>query len=98
MLVPGVHDRTDSCPRHSVRQIAIRLTCWRKSSWGGTGRGERPALAEYIEGHPELAEQIQELFPSLLLMEQVKPAEGNLALRGGRFRAAVDAISDRAIR
>ncbi len=41
--------------------------------------GERPAVAEYVEGHPELAEQIQELFPALLMMEQIKTAEGNLA-------------------
>jgi hypothetical protein len=25
-------------------------------------RGERPALTEYIERHPELADEIQELF------------------------------------
>ena len=37
--------------------------------------GERPALAEYVEGYPELAEQIQALFPALLLMEKIKPAE-----------------------
>ena len=42
-------------------------------------RGEQPVLAEYIEAHPELAEQIDELFPALLMMEQVKPAEGKLA-------------------
>ena len=48
-------------------------------------RGERPALAEYVEGHPELAEQIEELFPALLMMEQVKPMEGKPAhnLAGG---------------
>ena len=50
-------------------------------------QGERPALAEYVEAHPELAEQIEELFPSLLMMEQIKPAEGNLApsTPGGRY-------------
>ncbi len=26
-------------------------------------RGERPALAEYVEGNPELAEQIRGAFP-----------------------------------
>ena len=48
-------------------------------------RGERPALAEYVEGYPDLAEQIEELFPALVLMEQIKPAAGNLApnLAGG---------------
>jgi eukaryotic-like serine/threonine-protein kinase len=50
-------------------------------------RGEHPALAEYVEAYPELADQIEELFPSLLMMEQIKPAEGNLApnLPGDRF-------------
>jgi protein kinase-like protein len=49
-------------------------------------RGERPALAEYVEAYPELAEPIQELFPALVMMEQIKPAEGNLAPNppGGR--------------
>jgi eukaryotic-like serine/threonine-protein kinase len=42
-------------------------------------RGELPALAEYVEAYPELADQIQELFPALLLLERVKPAEDNLA-------------------
>jgi eukaryotic-like serine/threonine-protein kinase len=40
--------------------------------------GERPALAEYVDAYPDLAEQIEELFPSLLMMEQIKPAEDNL--------------------
>ena len=43
-------------------------------------RGEQPALAEYVERYPELAGPIQELFPALLLMEQVKPPEGKLAV------------------
>jgi serine/threonine protein kinase/Flp pilus assembly protein TadD len=36
-------------------------------------RGERPALTEYTARHPDLAEQIRELFPALLLMEDVRP-------------------------
>src|SRR6516162_3509859 len=36
-------------------------------------RGERPALTEYAARHPELAEQIRELFPALVLMEDVRP-------------------------
>jgi eukaryotic-like serine/threonine-protein kinase len=42
-------------------------------------RGERPVMAEYVEAHPELAEQIRELFPSLLMLERVKPATGSRA-------------------
>ncbi len=37
-------------------------------------RGERPALTEYTERHPDLAEQIRELFPALVVMEQVGPS------------------------
>ena len=40
-------------------------------------RGERPSLAEYAEGHPELAEQIRELFPALVLMEELGEGEGS---------------------
>src|SRR5215472_6685470 len=35
-------------------------------------RGERPALQEYIDRHPELAADIREFFPALVEMEQVK--------------------------
>jgi hypothetical protein len=33
-----------------------------------------PPLSEYTHRHPELAEQIKELFPALVMMEQFKPA------------------------
>jgi serine/threonine protein kinase/Flp pilus assembly protein TadD len=36
-------------------------------------RGERPALTEYTARHPELAEQIRELFPGLAMLEDVRP-------------------------
>src|SRR5256885_5158989 len=35
-------------------------------------RGERPALQEYIDRHPQLANDIREFFPAMLEMEQVK--------------------------
>lgn len=34
-------------------------------------RGERPSLTQYISAHPDLADQIRELFPALVIMEQV---------------------------
>ena len=37
-------------------------------------RGERPSLQEYIDRHPELAEEIRELFPAMVEVEQVKEA------------------------
>jgi serine/threonine protein kinase/WD40 repeat protein/Tfp pilus assembly protein PilF len=43
-------------------------------------RGERPALSEYTQKHPELAEKIRDLFPALVMMEELgsvaKPANG----------------------
>jgi tetratricopeptide (TPR) repeat protein len=36
-------------------------------------RGERPALSEYAARHPELADQIRELFPALVMLEDVRP-------------------------
>jgi serine/threonine protein kinase/WD40 repeat protein len=38
-------------------------------------RGERPSLTEYTDRYPELAEQIRELFPALVVMERLKPAD-----------------------
>ena len=37
-------------------------------------RGERPALQEYIDRHPELADEIREYFPEMVELEQVKEA------------------------
>jgi WD40 repeat protein/serine/threonine protein kinase len=39
---------------------------------GRLRRGERPALEEYTERHPELASQIRELFPMFVQMERAK--------------------------
>jgi serine/threonine protein kinase/WD40 repeat protein len=36
-------------------------------------RGERPPLTEYADRHPELADDIRDLFPALLLLEHVGP-------------------------
>jgi serine/threonine protein kinase/WD40 repeat protein len=36
-------------------------------------RGENPSLSEYVARHPELADDIRDLFPGLLLMEDVRP-------------------------
>ena len=37
-------------------------------------RGERPAVEDVAAAHPELAIEIKRLFPTLLLMEELKPA------------------------
>src|SRR4051812_13727770 len=40
-------------------------------------RGERPSLTEYVNRHPDLAGEIRDLFPALVLMEDVRPAAGD---------------------
>src|SRR5580700_4933401 len=37
-------------------------------------RGERPALTEYTDRFPDRADEIRDLFPALVVMEQLKPA------------------------
>ncbi|MHC5540716.1 serine/threonine protein kinase, partial [Singulisphaera rosea] len=37
-------------------------------------RGERPTLTEYARRYPELADDILELFPALLVLEELRPA------------------------
>jgi serine/threonine protein kinase len=37
-------------------------------------RGDHPSLEEYVARYPELADDIRELFPALLVMERLKPA------------------------
>jgi eukaryotic-like serine/threonine-protein kinase len=39
-------------------------------------KGERPSLTEYIQRYPELASQIRELFPALVVMEELGSVEG----------------------
>src|SRR5262249_8846448 len=40
-------------------------------------RGERPSLTEYLAKCPEHADVIRELFPTLAMMEQLKPVAGD---------------------
>ena len=39
-------------------------------------RGERPTIDEYAARHPELADDIRELFPALVAMEGLKAEPG----------------------
>ena len=41
-------------------------------------RGERPALSEYADRHPDLAAEIRDLFPALVRIEHLKPVAGDL--------------------
>jgi serine/threonine protein kinase/WD40 repeat protein len=46
-------------------------------------RGERPSVSEYADRYPELADDIRDLFPGLVVMEDVRPQ----ADATGPFRA-----------
>jgi serine/threonine-protein kinase len=49
-------------------------------------RGERPPLTEYSARYPDLAEQIRELFPALVMMEDVRPDPQTAAGAGAPWR------------
>ena len=38
-------------------------------------RGERPPLSEYLQQYPDLADDIRELFPALVMMEEAGPRD-----------------------
>ena len=44
--------------------------------------GERPPLAEYIEKHPQLADEIREVFPAMAMMENIAIDDESLAGAG----------------
>src|ERR1700737_4394079 len=37
--------------------------------------GERPALTEYVQRHPGLADEIRDLFPALVMIEEASPGQ-----------------------
>src|SRR5215470_10126807 len=60
-------DTTSGSGRDPVEQLLESfLSRWR--------RGERPSPEEYAARCPERADEIRELFPALVEMEQLKPA------------------------
>jgi WD40 repeat protein/serine/threonine protein kinase/tetratricopeptide (TPR) repeat protein len=42
-------------------------------------QGERPSLKNYIDRHPELAEEIREVFPAMAMMENIAIGDESLA-------------------
>jgi WD40 repeat protein/serine/threonine protein kinase len=50
----------------------VLLTCLADEFAARYRAGERPALQEYLDRYPELADDIRELFPAMVEMEQVK--------------------------
>jgi tRNA A-37 threonylcarbamoyl transferase component Bud32 len=62
---------TSSSERNPVERLAEEFAARLR-------RGERPALSEYTAQFPQYAAEIEELFPALVVMEQLKPAGGDL--------------------
>jgi serine/threonine-protein kinase len=46
-------------------------------------RGERPTIREYCDRHPELAEEIRDVFEAVLLVEDLKPGSSDASGPGG---------------
>ncbi len=52
-------------------------------------RGERPALSEYTRRYPELADEIRELFPAMVKVEQAESADSRLLATVALLKNAV---------
>jgi serine/threonine protein kinase len=82
---------TSSEPRNPVELLAEDFLDRRR-------RGERPTLREYAERHPELAEEIRDLFPALLMMEDLDESSGGTtgppAADGGAVGTRLDRLGD----
>ena len=50
-------------------------------------KGERPPLREYIERHPELAAEIQEIFPAMAMLEKIAVVDESLEVEESRARS-----------
>jgi WD40 repeat protein/serine/threonine protein kinase len=61
-------------------------------------RGERPTLQEYLQRHPELADEIRDLFPALLMMEDLGESSGgttgSLAADGAAVGVRLQRLGD----
>ena len=76
-----------SAPRDPLEELA-------ESFVEGYRRGRRPSVDEYAAQHPELAEEIRDLFPALLMIEEAAversesavPAGGSIPRRLGDYR------------
>ena len=68
-----VTDGSEPPWKRTSRTAARPSSNWRRNSSSGIRRGERPPLSEYTDRYPEHAEQIRDLFPALVMMEQIAP-------------------------
>src|ERR1043166_333167 len=68
--------------RSPVEQLAEEFGARRR-------RGEQPTIDEYTARYPEWADEIRELFPALLLVEDL--GDGSLAATGPHVTSAAEA-------
>lgn len=53
-------------------------------------QGQRPSLSEYADRNPELAERIRQLFPALVMIEELGPGDADASgVSAARIRAGV---------
>jgi len=61
-------------------------------------RGERPTLQDYLERYPDLAEEIRDLFPALLMVEDLGESSGgttgSLAADGAATGTRLERLGD----
>ena len=55
-------------------------------------RGESPAISEYTRKYPQLAGEIEDIFPAMELMEDFKPASGDLSDESNSSRPAIPGL------
>src|SRR5215475_9314943 len=60
--------QNDSSPREALEKLAEEFVARYR-------RGERPPISEYCERLPEQAAEIRDLFPALVMMEDVAPQD-----------------------
>ena len=52
-------------------------------------RGERPPLKEYADRHPDLADEIREVFPAMALIESLELITRRVRRRARPFRLSI---------
>ncbi len=59
---------------------------------GRAQRGEQPTIDEYCEKHPQLAKEIRDLFPALVVIEDLQPASCELPELSGQKASPEGAV------
>jgi hypothetical protein len=71
-------DATSDLERNPIERLAEEFVERQR-------RGECPSLTEYVSRYPELAEEIRDLFPALVVVERLKPVARDCYGRAARW-------------